>query len=233
MVFAMQSKFELFVKKIIVRTIEYIFSFVNGIVIYYKGDEIKDLKMIQKIKKESDMLFMDAEAYQILTVVRNTRKIKGDIAEIGVYRGGSSKIICKAKQNKHLYLFDTFEGLPEPDKTDSAHFHKGNFTSRYEEVKNYLKAYKDVHIYKGLFPDTAGPIKNKSFSFVHIDVDIYKSTLDCLKFFYPRVNRGGVILLHDYTISKGLKKAVDEFFKNKREPVVEIPAGTQCIIVKL
>ena len=50
---------------------------------------------------------------------------------------------------------------------------------------------------------------------VHIDVDIYESTRDTLKFLYPRVNSGGSIVIHDYPVHRGVKKAVDDYMKKR------------------
>jgi len=94
-----------------------------------------------------------------------------------------------------------------------------------------LEKYKNVHFYKGLFPATAGSVKDKKFSFINLDVDTYESTLNCLKFFYSRMNRCGVIISHDYISATGVRKAFDEFFKDKPEPIIEL-SGSQCLIVK-
>ena len=61
---------------------------------------------------------------------------------------------------------------------------------------------------------------------------LYEGTLDCLRFFYPRMVAGGVIISHDYSILTGVKRAFDEFFADKPEGVVELPT-TQCMVVKL
>jgi hypothetical protein len=71
-----------------------------------------------------------------------------------------------------------------------------------------------------------------SFSFVHLDVDLYQSTLSGLEWFYPRLNRGGVLISHDYTIAKGVRKAFDEFFIDKPECLIEL-SGSQVAFVKL
>lgn len=206
----------------------------NGVVLDYSDPESsKVIDLIKKIKNEVKAHLEINEAYQLFMSVKGTTKIGGDIAEVGVYREGSSKIICEAKGKKALHLFDTFEGLPElSKKDDSRYFHRGEFHALFEEVKRYLRGYSNIYLYKGIFPDIAGPIKNKKFSFVHLDVDIYKSTLDCLKFFYSRMNKGGIIISHDYINAVGVRKAFDEFFKNKREPIIEM-SGSQCLIVKL
>lgn len=190
--------------------------------------------LIKEIKKEARMLLNDLEAYQIYMMVKKTAKIDGDIAEVGVYNGGSAKIICEAVNEKNVHLFDTFEGLPDTCELDNQRqFHKGDFSAQFESVRDYLKKYSNVYLYKGLFPSTSEPVKNKKFSFVHFDVDIYESTLSCLNFFYPRMNKGGIIISHDYPGSDGVKRAFDGFFKDKPEIVIELIGCNQCLVVKV
>ena len=185
--------------------------------------------LIDRVKHERDMLLGDTEAYQIHMAVKRTAKLPGDIAEVGVYQGGSAMLICKAKGEKHLHLFDTFEGIPSVQKIDK--FREGQFASQLEDTQSYLKDETNVHFYKGIFPDTAQPIEGKTFSFVHLDVDTYESTKGCIEFFFPRMNRGGVIISHDYIPARGVRKAFDDFFTDRPEPIIEM-SGTQCLIVK-
>lgn len=201
------------------------------IISYQDSHRAPVFDLVRKIKKETEMLMFYNEGYQIYAAVKATEKIKGDLAEVGTYKGASTKIICEAKANRVLHAFDTFKGLPEVRPVDGW-LKEGQFSGSFKQLKKYLQPYPNVLLYKGRFPLTAGPIKNKTFSFVNLDVDIYESTLDCLKFFYPRMSQGGVIISHDYAIAGGVKKAFDEFFKNKPEVVIELPA-TQCLIVKL
>jgi len=227
------TSFLAFPRKIIRKAIFSIFSIRNGEFIYFDDPERSSVfALIKKIKNEREMLLHNVEAYQIFMAVKRTAKINGDVAEVGVYKGGSAKIICEAKGDKAVHLFDTFEGLPDLSALDNQRFfQKGRFLYALEDVKIYLKEYSNVHFYKGVFPLTAEPIKNKRFSFVHLDVDLYESTLNCLEFFYPRINKGGVIISHDYIHVLGVKKAIDDFFKVKPEPILEL-TGTQCLIVK-
>lgn len=171
------------------------------------------------------------EAYMIRAAVLQTAKVEGDIAEVGVYRGGTARIICEAKGNRPLHLFDTFEGLPEPGEIDSA-FRRGEYACSLESVRQYLKGFADVRFYKGLFPGTAEPAKLHKFSFVHLDVDLYESTMAALDFFYPRMDPGAVIISHDYVTFPGVRAAFDQFFEKKPEPVVEL-TGNQCLVVKV
>jgi O-methyltransferase len=196
------------------------------------NSEKKDFLSVCKIKSETKMVLTLIEASQIFTSVRDTTKIAGDVAEVGVYMGGSAKIICEAKGNRRLHLFDTFEGLPEKSEThDSARFHKNQYSCTLEPVKRLLNKYPNVFFYKGMFPSTAGPINDTPFSFVHLDVDLYDSTKNCLEFFYPRMNKGGVIISHDYVNSKGVKTAFHEYFEHKPTPVLEL-ADNQCLVMK-
>ncbi len=228
------TKLLVFPRKIIGRTLSYAIASKKGVMVFYNDPErSKVFDIIKRIKSEKEMLLRDNEAYQIFMAVKRTQKINGDIAEVGCYRGGSAKLICEAKGNKTLHLFDTFEGLPDLcPYDDSKRFKKGQYSAPLKAVRNYLKKYSNVLFYKGLFPSTAEPIKNKKFSFVHLDVDLYESTLACIKFFYPRMNKGGIIISHDYICAPGVRKAFDEFFKDKPEPIIEM-SGSQCLIVKV
>lgn len=76
------------------------------------------------------------------------------------------------------------------------------------------------------------PVADQRFSPVHLDVDLYQPTHDALEFFYPRVNQGGIFLIHDYLWAEGVRKAVQEFFAGRPEPIPEL-AGTYGCIVKL
>jgi len=198
---------------------------------HHKAPEIYNL--IRKIKKETIMLLSDFEAYQICRAVQKTEKIAGDIVEVGVYRGGSAKIICETTK-KAVHLFDTFDGLPNLCEKDSPQQFSAQFyTAFYADVIDYLKEYSHASLYKGFFPETAEVVKDKKFSFVHLDVDIYQSTLDCLDFFYSRMSKGGMIISHDYPKALGVKRAIDEFFSDKPELIIELPGTNQCLIVKM
>jgi O-methyltransferase len=206
---------------------------IGGRIIYYTDlEQRRILELIRQIKSETPMLLFDNEAYQIFTAVKKTEHVPGDIAEVGVYKGGSAKLICKANNGRALHLFDTFQGLPSVGDIDKPQFYDGQFAAPFKEVKNYLNTYENVHFHVGLFPGTAVPVERKNFSFVHLDVDTYESTTNCLEFFYTRMSKGGIILSHDYITAAGVRKAFDEFFQDKPEPVIEM-SGSQCLVVKV
>lgn len=199
----------------------------------YSANNIPIYTEILKVRR-SIRTFTDIhEIYQIVQAIIAVKRIKGDIAEVGVFHGGTSKIIARYKGNKSLFLFDTFEGFPKTSKKDLPLFRSGMFSSQYKEVKSHFTDEKKVYLYKGIFPqDTGKYIKNNKFSFVNLDVDLYESTLHCLQFFYPRINRGGIIISHDYSAIPAVHKAFHDFFKNKNEVIIGI-FGSQCLVVKL
>jgi len=191
----------------------------------------KPLNLIKRIMKEDgEILSKPSEMIFVYHVASAQRSHEGDYAEVGVYKGATAKLICEAKGDKHFYLFDTFGGLPEASVYDRK-FAKHMFSVGPRQATKRLKKYSNIHFHNGLFPESAKSLKKKRFAFVHLDVDVYSSTKACLEFFYHRMTRGGIILSHDYTSAEGVKKAFDDFFKNKPEGIIQLPMS-QCMIVK-
>lgn len=190
-------------------------------------------KIIKDIFSDQKAVLTIEEAYNLYRLVKQTENVNSDIAEVGVFKGGSAKVICEVKGKRMLHLFDTFEGMPAVKKGIDV-VKSGSFSSTdLENVKAYLAKYENVLFYKGLFPASAKDLRGLTFSFVNLDVDIYSSTLACLEFFYPRMEKGGIVLSHDYRNRKtpGVKKAFDEFFADKAETIIELWAS-QCMIQK-
>lgn len=161
--------------------------------------------------------------------------LKGICAEVGVYKGGTAKLIASVLSGKKtLYLFDTFEGMPKTKKAIDMHKEGDLGDVTYKEVKKFMLNEKNIKIYKGLFPgETGAKVINKKFSFVHIDVDIYQSAYDCCYFFYNKLVKGGVMIFDDYGFlsTPGAMKAVNKFFFDKIEKPIYLPTG-QAIIIK-
>ena len=208
--------------------------FFNSLLFSDKRYEKFDSKFLSIMKIIGNERRLDYdENYTLYSSIININHLDGDIAEVGVYRGGTAKLICEVKGNKSLFLFDTFEGLPETHANDLNLKKNWLNDTSVVHVRDYLNKYENVHFLKGLFPETAKPIKHKIFSFVHLDTDLYKSTLDALEFFWPRLVLGGRIVSHDYntTSMPGIKKAFKEFFKDNPEKLIEI-ADTQIMVIK-
>jgi hypothetical protein len=80
---------------------------------------------------------------------------------------------------------------------------------------------------KGVIPDRFREVEDRRFSFVHVDVDLYEPIRDSIRFFYDRLNAGGVLLCDDYGFlaCPGATLAVDEYLASKPEAVVALSSG--------
>jgi hypothetical protein len=190
------------------------------------------VQLLRDIRKEHRSLLSTWEQYMIYSLARAAAKREGVIAEVGVYRGASAKLMCEVKGDRTLYLFDTFEGLPEATSEDRSVHRVGQYAYSLENVQTYLSGYSNVHYFKGIFPESTKDVPEQKYSFAHFDVDLYEGTKACLEYFYPRMLPGGVMASHDYGLLAGVEQAFDEFFADKPESVIELPS-TQCMVVKL
>lgn len=157
------------------------------------------------------------------------RHISGDVAEVGVYQGEFAKQINACFPDAILFLFDTFEGFDKRDlefeSKDVRELGQGHLdNTSIALVMSKMLHPDNVVIKKGYFPETITGLEKRSFCFVNLDLDLYKPTKDGLDFFYPRMQRGGVILVHDYFGEglPGVKQAVDEFCKQHNVFVMPI-----------
>ena len=195
-----------------------------------KDPEIMGL--LKEMLRESRSLCSAFELYLIYSTALAQCKRPGAMAEVGVYRGASAKLICKAKGDKLLRLFDTYEGLPESSKEDRGVHKKNQYACSLEDVQAYVDGFENVHFHKGLFPDSAEGVEEAEYCFCHFDVDLYEGTKACLEYFYPRMIQGGILISHDYSILAGVEQAFQEFFADKPEEIIDMPT-TQCMVVKL
>jgi len=157
-----------------------------------------------------DTLLNDRKLAALVEVLDQCRDIPGDLAELGVYRGGVAKVMSLHSPNKSVRLFDTFEGIPDQQQDDDFH-QPGEFYCELDDVKATLSGCDNVTYHVGIFPATAcGDV----FSVVHLDADLYQSTIDGLRYFWPRMSAGGAIVLDDWNwrFCEGVKRAVLEYF---------------------
>jgi O-methyltransferase len=173
--------------------------------------------------------------YMLWQQARSTAPLGGEVAEVGVYRGGTARLLARTVQptGRTVHLFDTFAGMPAVDAARDLH-REGDFAeTSLDEVRAFLAGSPNVRFYPGFFPQTAEPVRDTRFSFVHVDVDIYPSVRDCCAFFYPRLLPGGVMIFDDYGFLScpGARQAVDEFFADKPETPCYLPTA-QCMVVR-
>jgi O-methyltransferase len=159
--------------------------------------------------------------YQMVTYVYHLPEAAiSDMAEVGVYKGGSSYFIASLLRKLGsdaitLHCFDTFDGHDSDDiKEDDIHQRAGVFNdTSIESVREYLAEFDKLEVIKGRIQNTSHFVESERFSFVHLDMDLYEPTVFALDFFNNRLLPGGVILVDDYGFitCPGVKRAVDEF----------------------
>ncbi len=193
--------------------------------------EMVKQKKVAKTLLQIERKFKDRNRfYHIWFTLHHISKqnIPGYLAEVGVFKGETAKIIHHQLPDRKLYLFDSFEGLPKQvireDCDGTVRPQTVNFEQTdKQQVEKYIRGNENVIILEGIFPDTAQDITDKQFAFVHLDADLYQSTLDGLQFFYPKLSAGGSILVHDYNHNwEGVIKAVDEFEKTIPEQFIPL-----------
>ena len=176
--------------------------------------------------------------YVLWILLRQAINIDGDIWECGVYKGGTAAMIAailrdSRRTDKRLYLFDTFEGMPETDSKKDLH-HKGDFSdTTAEAVRSYVGADEFCILRQGFIPESFKGLETAAIAFAHIDLDIYRSILDCLNFVWPRLTIGGFLVFDDYGFPTcpGARAAVDEFFAGRPCVPLCLPTG-QAVVFK-
>lgn len=160
----------------------------------------------------------------------------GSVAEAGVFQGEFASIINKYFPDRELYLFDTFAGFDSRDivfeKTknysDAVEGHLGITSERI--VLDKMEYPNKCIICKGYFPESARGI-HENFVFVNLDMDLYKPTLEGLRFFWPLLVPGGIIVIHDFFSSgyEGVNAALyefsDEMVKKQKRRLIPFPIG--------
>ncbi|HSO37329.1 MAG TPA: TylF/MycF/NovP-related O-methyltransferase [Labilithrix sp.] len=178
----------------------------------------------------------EGAAHMLFQLARHASKLDGMFAEVGVYRGGTAKLLAGIadRAGRELHLFDTFAGMPETDRTRDLHT-AGDFSdTSLAAVQSFLAAHRSPKFHQGEFPGTATSLADARFSLVHVDADIASSVAACCEFFYPRLVPGGVMVFDDYgqTSCPGAKSATDAFFADKPEPVLHL-LTSQAMVLKL
>jgi O-methyltransferase len=173
--------------------------------------------------------------YVLYILLKQALNIDADVVECGVYKGGTAamiaRIMAESAGSKKLYLFDTFSGMPETDKESDLPM-EGDFAdTSAEDVERFVNEPEIAVIKKGLIPETFVGLESRRFAFAHIDVVIYKSVIDSLKFIWPRLLSGGFIVLDDYGFAScaGARQAVDQFFSNTKTYPLCLPTGQALV----
>lgn len=127
---------------------------------------------------------------------RRLEDVPGAAAELGVYKGFFARCINQLLPERKLYLFDSFEGFGE-EANASESFRAAHANTTIEKVLAIMPHPETVSVKPGFFPSSLDGLE-ESFCFVSLDVDFEQTTLDGLRYFWPRLQKGGYMMLHDW-----------------------------------
>ena len=175
------------------------------------------------------------ETERVLEIAKKCLLVEGDYVELGCYRGDTSLLLAELlveksveKPAKKLWIYDSFEGLPEKGEEDTSEigkdFIKGELAVTKREVKaRFLRAGLPVPaIKKAWFNELTGVDLPEKIAFAFLDGDLYESIRDSLRLVGGKMSVGGVIIVHDYDnpALPGVAMAVDEWLKDKKIELV-------------
>lgn len=181
----------------------------------------KDYSMIEKEKFINNLILVD-----------QIQHIDGAVVECGVWKGGMCAAMAELLgSSRQYYLFDSFEGLPEAKEIDGQsakewqenkdgpwYFDNCSADIKYAEECMKKAGIDSYKIVKGWFSETLSNYEIKEgIAVLRIDADWYDSTIECFENFFPKVKKGGLILLDDYYTWDGCSRAVHDYLsKNQR-----------------
>ena len=201
-------------------------------------------------KKYSEFTMIPQPIYESnLNLLQHIENITGDIVECGVWRGGMIAGFASFLniKNRHFYLYDSFEGLPEVKKIDGlkakkwqsnkeSPFYHQNCKAEVDYAKKAMELAQceDFTIVKGWFNET---LPNSNFqngiALLRLDGDWYDSTMTCLDNLYDKVVANGIIIIDDYYCWEGCSKATHDFLsKNKLTDTIRSTPEGVCYIIK-
>lgn len=158
-------------------------------------------------------------------ICRRLADVPGAAAELGVYRGFFARCINRLLPDRTLYLFDSFEGFAQDAKA-SASFQAAHANTAVGKVLAIMPHPEKVVVKAGFFPGSLEGLEER-FCLVSLDVDFYRTTLDGLRYFWPRLEAGGCLLLHDWG-SPRLPEVARALADYEREIGQRLPAVPLC-----
>jgi O-methyltransferase len=179
--------------------------------------------------------------YELWQLARQTAHLDGDILEVGVYKGGTGCLLARVgsqgERMRHVFLCDTYAGIVKAGPQDT-YFKGGELAdTSVALVKGLVDklGLPNVSILQGIFPDdTAAAVADKTFSFCHIDVDVYLSAQQVLDWVWPRLSVGAIVVFDDYGFSTcdGVTKLVNERI-GKMKAVTLYNLNGHAIMIKM
>lgn len=167
----------------------------------------------------------EKETAKIIELASSCLDLEGDYVEMGCYKGDTSLLLADILKefDKELWIYDSFEGLPEKCEEDESvlgkDFKSGAlFVTKREVKQRFLRANLPLPVIKkAWFKDLKSDDLPGKIAFAFLDGDFYESIKDSLRLVVPKMVKDGVLVVHDYSnpALPGVSKAVDEYASGK------------------
>jgi O-methyltransferase len=171
---------------------------------------------------------------------RQARHLDGNFAEYGTYRGGCAWMLLSTAElddTRRLHLFDTFEGIPETNLSESeraAHFGGRLADTTADYVRGLLSRWDPIaQVHAGDVFDTVPAVDTGPLAFVHVDLNAAAPTRHVLEHAYERLVTGGIVVFDDYGFGgyEEQRREIDGFVRDRPEDVIALPTG-QALLIK-
>ena len=170
--------------------------------------------------------------FNLCNALKMTNNVAGEVVECGCWKGLSSFLLnaTLGTEGRGYHIFDSFEGLSEPEPGDR--HPAGQYAYPLESVRRNLAQFPHIEFHKGWLPQALDGQPERTYRFVHIDVDLPKPVLGSLEYFEKRMSPGGVIVCDDYGIRGwvGTKDQIDSFIERRSLRALQLSTGQVVII---
>lgn len=184
--------------------------------------------------------------YNLVQLFSYAMDTPGDVAECGCWNGLSSWLLCHYRRIKDPgyrgedhHIFDSFEGLSAPGEADRIRDQaltaslgeyggrEGDFAAGVDRVKSVLADFPAVTYHPGWIPRSLESLSERAFRFVHLDLDLHEPTAGAVRYFFPRLAPGGMLVCDDYGSLRwpGAKRALDEYCGEAGIPILALSTG--------
>ena len=186
---------------------------------------LRDLNFLDSCKEVKPYSLLDTNRLINLWEYCKQSNPDGAILEVGSYKGGGALHLSNSQPSRQLFLFESFEGFEKVDERLDSNFNMQQFkdTAKMDVEKLFTSRKRNAIVTAGFFPASAENLELPPISFVHLDVDIYKATLESLLYLDNKMMPKSFIIMDDCRRQcEGVDKAVNEFM-NQSDNWIYLP----------
>lgn len=198
----------------------------------------EEFKKTFRFAKENTLVDV-YRCFELWTLIKQANKLKGDVLEVGVWKGGTGSLLASAvSKDATVYLCDTFSGVVKAGKKDNQYI-GGEHADTSEDIVKHLFEQLNITNYsilKGIFPDeTSSGITDKKFKFCHIDVDVYQSAKETFLWVWQRMEIGGIVVFDDYGFAacEGITDLINNELQLREDLIMVHNLNGHAVLIKI